>query len=478
MHYESARGLISRLQSGDIGSRELLEHQIGRIRDRDDEINAVVQLDAERALARADEIDSARSRGDALGPLAGLPITIKDSFMTEGLTTTSGAPELAHFVPDKDAVPVARYREAGAVIFGKTNLPIYAGDVQSYNEVYGQTNNPWNVDRTPGGSSGGSAAALAAGYTALELGSDIGGSIRNPSAHCGICGHKPSYGIVPALGQIPGPPGTLTQADIAVAGPMARTVDDLELGLDILAGPDAWHQVAYSLELPPARRERLREYRIASWFEEPSCPISKDSLELLQRAAGVLAENGATVADDARPELTFDKGVQTFNELLGAAMCGGTSRDEIEEMARKSVGKDDEIAKVRRNYSQRHRSWLGSNERRLQMRQRWHEFFHDWDVVLLPVVPVPAIAHDHSEPQAVRTIDVDGEQRPYWEQTHWVGLVGVAYLPSTVVPVGQSPDGLPVGIQIVGPFLEDRTCLDVARHLETILGGFEVPPGY
>ena len=220
-HYWSTGDAAAAIRAGRISSRDHLELLLDRVERLNPPLNAVVTLDAERARREADAADRALAEGRDLGPLHGVAMTIKDSFQTIGMRTTSGAPELSGHIPEVDAVPVARLRAAGAVVFGKTNLPIYAGDTQSYNAVFGQTNNPWNLERTPGGSSGGSAAALAAGFTPLELGSDIGGSIRGPASTCGIFGHKPSYGIVPALGQIPGPPGTLTQADIAVAGPMA-----------------------------------------------------------------------------------------------------------------------------------------------------------------------------------------------------------------------------------------------------------------
>ena len=250
--YSTAKETASAIATGKVSSRELLKAALARIDRLDGAVNAVVALDAERALKAADVADQAVARGDELGPLHGVPITIKDSFQTEGLVTTSGASELRDFVPERDADPVARYKAAGAIVYGKTNLPIWAADIQSYNKVYGTTSNPFDTDCTPGGSSGGSAAALAAGYTPLELGSDIAGSIRIPCHWSGVCGHKPSYGIVSSLGQIPGMPGTLSQADIAVAGPMARDVDDLEMALDILAGPDEWNRKAYSLSLPPA----------------------------------------------------------------------------------------------------------------------------------------------------------------------------------------------------------------------------------
>ena len=476
--YWSTGDAAAAIRAGRVSSRDYLELLLDRVERLNPPLNTVVTLDAERARSEADAADRALTEGRDPGPLHGVAMTIKDSFQTIGMRTTSGAPELSGHIPEVDAVPVARLRAAGAVIFGKTNLPIYAGDTQSYNAVFGQTNNPWNLERTPGGSSGGSAAALAAGLTPLELGSDIGGSIRGPASTCGVFGHKPSYGIVPALGQIPGPPGTLTQADIAVAGPMARDVADLELGLDILAGPDDWHSAAYRLELPPPRHENLADYRVAVWFEEPSCPIDARVRERLEVAVEALESAGATVDREARPDFTFDYATNVFGQLLGAAMCGGFRHDEVEELAVRGISSDEEGALAARWASQRHRAWLSANERRLQMRRKWRDFFKNWDAVLLPCLPTTAIPHDHSEPMGARRITVNGEQRPYGEQTWWVGLTGVAYLPATVIPAGVASDGLPVGLQIAGPFLEDRTTLDLARRLSERIGGFERPPGY
>ena len=475
--YESARSIGAAIRDGKLKSRDHVDAMLDRIERLNGPLNAVVTLDAERARREADAADAALRRGDQLGPLHGVCMTIKDSFETKGMRTTSGAPELSDYVGETDAVPVARLREAGAVIVGKTNLPIYAGDAQSYNKVFGQTNNPWNVERTPGGSSGGAAAALAAGFTPLELGSDIGGSIRGPAHTCGVTGHKPSFGIVPALGQIPGPPGTLTQADLAVAGPMARDVEDLELALDVLAGPDDWHRVGYRLELPPPRHTDLRDYRISVWLDEPSCPLDASVRTLLVEAAKTLESAGARVSYEARPDFEFDYAVRVFNDLIAAAMCGGYSREEIEKMA-EYASSDGPYALGAARSSQRHRAWLSANERRLQMRQKWHSFFSEWDTVLLPTLPTGAIPHDQSEPARERTIRVNGNVRPYSDLTQWVGLTGVAYLPATVVPIGLSSEQLPVGVQIAGPFLEDRTTLDLARRLSELNGGFQRPPGY
>ena len=472
--YRSAREVAAAIRAGELSSREYLETLLARVDERNAALNCVVTLDAERARAEADRADAALRDGHAPGPLHGVAMTVKDSFQTRGMRTTSGAPALADFVPEVDAVPVARLRAAGAVIYGKTNLPIYAGDSQSYNEVFGTSNNPWNPERSVGGSSGGAAGALAAGFTPLELGSDIGGSIRGPASDCGVLGHKPSFGIVPALGQIPGPPGTLTQADLAVAGPLARDVDDLELLLDVLAGPDAWNAPGYRLELPPPRRRALRDYRIAAWLDDPACPVEREVRELLETAAAKLAAAGARVDTDARPDIAFQKAIDTFGTLLQAALSGGAPRAAIESMAARTG--DDEVSRSARAQAVRHRDWLSANERRLQQRQRWLEFFGAWDAILLPTLPTAAIPHDHSEPIAARTFSADGRERPYHERTFWVGLVGVAYLPATVVPVGLTSAGLPVGVQIAGPFLEDRTTLDVARCLVEVNGGFRPPP--
>lgn len=474
--YVSARDLAARIRNKDVSSREALDFFLARVERLDAGINSVVTLDAERARREADEADAALARGERRGPLHGVPMTIKDSFQTKGMRTTSGAPELEDFVPEEDSWPVARLREAGAVVFGKTNLPLYAGDLQSYNAIFGTTNNPFDPARTPGGSSGGSAAALACGFTPLELGSDIGGSIRLPSHMSGVVGHKPSYGIVPAHGQIPGPPGTLTLADLAVAGPMARSVDDLALGLDVMAGPNRWERPAWRLALPEPRHAALRDYRIAAWLDDVACPVDSGVRALLDRAATALGAEGATVDPDARPDFSLEKVAATFMGLLQSALSGGVSRDKIEEYAA-SRG-DMPTDRARRLFAMRHREWLSLNERRMQMRKRWEEFFAHWDVALLPVMPCAAIRHDHSEPQAARLATIGGRPRPYWDLVTWMAPAGACLLPATVVPVGQLDNGLPVGIQIVGPYLEDRTTLHVAALLSDLLGGCPRPAGF
>jgi amidase len=445
-----AHVLSEAIRRRDVSSRELLEHYLDRVERLNPPLNAVVTLDPDGGRQAADAADAALARGDVDGPLHGVPMTIKDTFETAGMRTTCG---LAAWdcVPDRDAAAVRLLRDAGAVIFGKTNTPTMAGDWQTFNAVFGTSNNPWDTTRTTGGSSGGSAAALAAGMTALELGSDIAGSIRVPSNWCGVCGHKSSWGIVPQRGHLPPKPGSLAGTDLAVMGPMARDVEDLELALGILARPEGHQAVGWRLELPAPRAETLSELRFAVWFDDPAYPIEDEIRNALESAVAAMQQAGARIVD-AQPPVALPEMVGLHLELI-LPIHGGDAATLL------------------------HREWLSANERREQLRARMADFFRDVDALLMPVAVVPAIPHDHSEPFAGRKIQSSGGSRPYMDMFGWVALATVAYLPATVVPVGRTPTGLPVGVQIVGPYLEDRTTLAVARHIEHLLGGFVAPPG-
>ena len=302
LHFRTATDLLRALRARELSAGELLEHFAERCARRDPPLNSVVAKNLEAARARAREADAAISHAHRLGALHGLPMTVKDAIEVVGMPTACGAPELAkHFAP-RNAHSVQRLVDAGAVIFGKTNSPLYAGDLQTYNEVYGTTNNPWDVTRGPGGSSGGAAAALAAGMTPLELGSDIGGSIRNPAHFCGVYGHKPSYGIVSGIGHIPGPPGMLAPTDLNVIGPMARAPEDLELALAVLAAPRAEDAAAWRVELPAPRRKRIGDFRVAVWIDEPAGPpLAAEVGALLENAASRVAATGARVDRSAAP---------------------------------------------------------------------------------------------------------------------------------------------------------------------------------
>ena len=479
--FQSASALLAALRQRKVGSRELLEHALARVERWNGDVNAVVTLDLAGARAAADAADRALTAGKPLGPLHGLPITVKDCFETAGVRTTCGVPELGSHVPRSDAVAVARLRAAGAVIFGKTNTPTWAGDLQTTNPLFGTTNNPWDRARTPGGSSGGSAAALAAGFAALELGSDIGGSIRVPSHCCGVFGHKPSHGLVPQRGHLPGPPGTLLEADLNCVGPLARSSEDLALALDVLAGPLPELAHAVSFRLPPARAERLGAFRVAAWLDDPACPVDHELRGVLERAADALEHAGARLDRKARPGIDFREAADTYVSLLMPYL----SLTFPPELAQRLVAGGDQVpadapgmlAAAARAYALRQRDWLIAHERRERIRARWAEFFRDFDVLLCPVMLTPAFAHDTRELTS-RTLTVNGEPRIYLEHILWPGLIGMALLPSTVIPAGRTGGGLPVGVQIVGPYLEDRTTLAFARAAERVLGGFVPPPGY
>ncbi len=476
-HLGAAR-LVGELTSGSISSRELLEMYIRRVEALNPTVNAVVTLDVEGALRRADEADEALAKGCLLGSLHGLPITVKDTIETEGIRTTAGSAMLAEHRPESDADAVARLRAAGAVVFGKTNTPLFAGDAQSYNDLFGTTENPWSPGRSPGGSSGGSAAALATGLTGLELGSDIGGSIRNPAHYCGVYGHKPSAGLVPTRGHIPPMPGVLSEVDMATIGPLGREADDLQLALDALAGPSSADAVAWRLEMPPPRASSLDEFRVALWLDDPACPVDGAVAATLGEMVDALADGGASIDASERPGLDLAETHRTYQSLnygVTAAFLPARVYNRLLERS-EDLGEDDDsrAARYLRFGTQRHKDWLAADAERSRYKAVWRDFFSAYDVLLCPVVPTTAIAHDHTNINT-RTITVNGSRRDYWDQIIWAGMANMAGLPATSAPVGLAADGLPVGVQIIGGYLEDRTTIHFARRLSEVIGGYVHP---
>src|SRR5215470_20118681 len=316
--FSSATGLLSALRTGSISSAELTDLYIRRIERHDGRLNAVVVRDFERARAQAKAADQARARGDNPS-LLGLPITLKESINVAGLGTTCGVPDWKGYVSPHDAPATARTRAAGAVLLGKTNIPPMLADWQSDNPIFGRTNNPWDVGRTPGGSSGGSAAALAAGLTALEVGSDIGGSIRVPAVFCGIYGHRPSETLLPRSGQFPIPPLPNPAVVMGVQGPLARSAEDLDLALSVLAGPETGEDVAWRVELPTARKERLADFRVAVLPRIPWLAVDGQIAAALDDLASRLGRLGCTVRD-VGPEFLGDHREQhaLYRSLLSA----------------------------------------------------------------------------------------------------------------------------------------------------------------
>jgi len=478
--FRTATELAAALRAKQISSIELLDCYLGRIEELNPGLGAVVTLDADRARREAAEADRRLARAAEAGPLHGLPVTVKDCLETAGLRTTCGAPELAGYVPERDAEAVGRLRGAGAIVMGKTNLPAWASDCQSYNELFGTTNNPWDAARTPGGSSGGAAAAVAAGLSALELGSDLGGSLRIPAAWCGVYTLKPSFGIVPVDGHIPPPPGMPAEVDIGVVGPLARSAADLDLCLAVLAGPDPVEAAAWRLELPAAPARDVGEWRVAVWPEEPGWPVDRPVAQRLRAAVDALAAAGMCV-EEARP-VDLDESLDVAQRLIQGGIAGVLPDADYAALAGRAAGLDpadqSPPARFARNIAQSARDASRARQQQYRLRAAWARFFTRYDVLLCPAMRTTAIAHDHNPDVDARMITVNGEQVPYAHQFAWVQAVGAAYLPAVVAPAGIGADGLPVGIQIVGPYLRDRVTIAFAEALAGLIGGFTPPPAY
>jgi len=462
---DSLVSLIAALDDRQVSARELLAAHLDRVERLDGEVNAVVTIAPERALAEAAAIDATRAGGGAVGALAGVPITVKDAIATAGLRSTGGAIELADHVPTVDATVVETVRRAGAVVFGKTNVPRWSGDYQTTNEMFGTTSNPWDLDRTPGGSSGGPAAAVAMGFTGFEIGTDIGGSVRVPSSFCGVYGHKPSFGVIPTDGYLDHPGFHRNVADVNVFGPIARSVDDLELLMGLLAGPSPDDAVGWRLDLPPAAATDLDGFRVVAWLDDEFCPVEPAVLDVLTAAVDALEAAGARIERERRPPLDPAGASMTGLRLISAATDISSTDAEVD-------------AAVAGGYALTHRSWDELHRERGETRQRWAEFFADVDVLLCPVTPVPPFRHVHA-PEGSNWIHAtlaDHGDRPYGDLIGWSALIGSAYLPATVPPVGRTADGLPIGMQIVAPYLHDRSALAFARCVTEVLGGYEPPP--
>ncbi len=478
---EPAHRLIAQLRERKLTAVELLEHHRARVERLNPLLNAVIATNFEAARERAQQADLATARGESWGPLHGLPMTIKDTFEVAGMTAVAGAPMLKDHRPKAHAPAVQRLVDAGAIIFGKTNVPLFAGDVQTHNAVFGITRSPWDLERTPGGSSGGAAAALAAGLTPLELGSDVAGSIRTPAHFCGVYGHKPSAGLVPTRGHIPGPPGTVGEADLVVAGPMARSAEDLALALRVLAGRVAPEAAAWRAELPAPRRTALADYRVLAWLDDPACTVDaavraplEAAIEKL-RAAGVKVTAGVPFPLAELHELYFT--------LLGAIFGGGLPaklyrRAWIVGHLAALFGRDrvDTLPGFLRRVALSHRDWLKAHEMRERLRLKFEALFESHDVLLMPVNRIAAPPHNTKGSLYSRTITVNGRDEPYATQFTWIGPATLAGLPATSAPVGQTAEALPVGIQIVGAHGHDLTTIDFARQLTALTGGFRAPP--
>ncbi|MGW6449833.1 amidase [Lentzea sp. NPDC055074] len=479
-NFPAAEELLATLRAGEVTSVELTDEAIALVEREDVEINAICVRDFDRARAAARAADEARARGEDR-PLLGLPVTVKESYDVAGLPTTWGMPQHRDHLPAEDAVQVSRLKAAGAVVLGKTNVPLGLQDIQTFNEIHGTTNNPWDHERTSGGSSGGSAAALASGFGALSIGSDLAGSLRTPAHFCGVYAHKPTVGLVPTRGMAPPPgPPLPIDLDLAVAGPMARTARDLTLLLDVMAGPDPLtHGKAYHLALPPARHQRPGDFRVLVLDEHPFLPTGSAVRAGVNRVADALAATGARVERHSPLLPDLAEAATLYTQLLFSGTVARFPVDtyELLKVYASGLSPDDQSLNATRLRAMvfSHREWIEVCDRREAHRHGWRRFFEEFDAVVCPITPTPAFPHDHDPDPLARRIDIDGVAHPYFDQLVWAGVATMPGLPATAVPAGRSPEGLPVGVQIVGPMFEDRTPLRLAELLEQEIGGFQPP---
>jgi amidase len=461
-----------------ISSVELTELAFRRIDTYNPKLNAVILQFREQSLARAREADRALAKKEWWGPFHGVPITVKESYGMEGVPTTAGVPQYKDFRPKRNAIAIDSILRAGAIIAGKTNVPVMLADLQSYNPIYGTSNNPWDLARTPGGSTGGGAAALAAGLGHLTLGSDIGGSIRTPSHFCGVYGHKPTLELVSTVGHVPPfvDPAPLKFVDLSVVGPMARSAEDLRAALEAIAGPAGGDARAYRWSMPAPRRAKLSEFRVGCILDDPLCRVGSDVRTVLENSVNAIEKAGVRVDRGWPAGVNFGEQLYTYLYLLNAVMAPrfpAAVQQAMRDNYRRNPKDPAGAALV-----EPHERWSAETAKRLAARTVWQEYFKDHDVFLMPVAFVPAFPHDHSEPMDQRKLDTPEGKRPYLDITPWIAPATLTGCPATVAPVGRTSAGLPVGIQIMGPFLEDATPIEFARLMADVVGGFVAPKGF
>ena len=452
--YPSMTAALEALRSGEASARQLLEGCLDAIGADNDDVNAVVHADSARAAA--DASDAAIKRGHHRGRLQGLPVTIKESFDVQGMPTTWGDPGRAGCVAQSDSVVTARLRAAGAVLIGKTNIPRYLGDWETDNPLFGGTRNPHDLNRSAGGSSGGSAAAVAAGYSYADIGSDRGGSIRLPAHYCGVHGLKPSWGLIPVWGHSVG--GERRESDIGVAGPIARAAEDLTPLLKVLAGPSEIDS-PWQLSLPPPHVSGVSGMRLALMLDHPACPIDHAYHAALDRVVAGLRSQGASFDGSARPDIDLDRATELMNLMVRAGSSVDLDDDAMARQARIVAGTDQPISSYRRLQARgstlSHRDWLKLHEERLWLCDAWRSFFEMYDFLLCPVSASTAPPFQRVEDVITRKIVVNGSELPVLAQHFWLGLASLCYLPAQSAPLGNTTDGLPFGIQVIGPRFGD-----------------------
>ena len=488
LHFESATQWLKRLQAREVSALELVDLCIERIERLDGPINAVVVRDFDRAREQARQSDAWRASGKPCGPLHGLPMTVKESFQVQGLPTTFGHSSMRRNIAREDAVTVSRLRSAGALILGKTNVPVSLADWQTFNPVYGTTHNPWDLGRTPGGSSGGSAAALAAGFSALELGSDIGASIRNPAHYCGVWGHKPTWGTVTLEGHTL-IPKALAETDISAAGPMARSAHDLSLALEVLCGPlTAWTPLG---RVPVAWADAgrpARACRVAVVWDDAQAEVDFEVQAPIRALSEWLAKQGVQVVDVTHPvqgrsmrPVDSAEAHDVYIHMLRAITGARLDQAAYDDARRKTAvySRDDKSypARLYRGSTMSYRDFMQFEERRERLRQQWKAFFQDFDLLICPVATTPAFVQQQTGERWERMVMVNGSPQPSTTALFWAGYPAVVGLPATAIPLGLSSTGLPVGAQVVAAPYADPVALRFATWLEDEWRSFVAPQG-
>ncbi|MEQ1700094.1 MAG: amidase [Ilumatobacteraceae bacterium] len=484
LNFLPASTLAEMIRTGETTSRQAVEASFAQIRNHNPTYNAIVTSNEAHALAQADQADRATRDGEPCGPLHGVPITIKDTYRVKGWRTTAGYLPLKDHVPDTDAVAVQLLKEAGAVIVGRTNTPTLALDMQTVNPIFGTTNNPWDVTRTPAGSSGGCATALATGMTSLSLGSDLAGSIRLPASFCGVYGLKPTHGVVSFEGHIVPLPGqTNGYRTMAVAGPLARSVDDLALALDVLTQPTPHDRNVAPLLADLGGDVDISKLKIAWTDNFGGVPVSNEIKEQLHAFVNKLAQAGAAVHKTEPHGMDYNEIWETWGRFVGAQDNYDMSN------LKRSIGHLLSKGTVKGIPMQRHIVGPTSVEKLMQAFERqsnyitkMDNFLSEYDVWLCPVSATTAFTH-HGHSKMLgdfkiynTPLQVDGVDIHYYVATQsYTTIFSATNSPVVSMPIGLGQSGLPVNIQVAGKRYSDRRLLKVAKVLESYSDNFQYP---
>jgi len=471
--FGSAQAAARAIRRKKISSFELTRLIFDQIDRHNPRLNAFAYLMRESALKESHRADERLARREALGPLHGVPVHVKESFGVAGQPCTWGLAEHKNAKAAANAHAVNAFLSTGAILLGGTNVAEALADWQSFNPVYGTTNNPWDARRTPGGSSGGSAAALAAGMGFLSVGSDLAGSIRIPAHFCGIYGHKPTVGLVSGMGQAPGGaqgnPGAAQQLE--VSGPMARTAGDLRAALQLLGGARGDEALAWRWKLPAPRRRTLKDFRAGYIIEDPGNPLSDASKKVLERYIEGLSKRGVRLKKGWPEGFSQKKLLDNYVFLLEAGMFSSKPPDELQAIQEQSAGKKEtELHPGLSSYGR----WALQDSLRLEFRAQWQAYFREFDVFLCPVTLTEAFPHDHRKFED-RTLDLPGAKHSHLALWNWISAATLTGCPATTAPAGLTDEGLPVGIQVVGPLWEDDTPITFCEMSARELGGFTPP---